>query len=113
MVKVMIRAVIKKFIRDYFDFFIKDLPYSETEFNSQYSIITSEWFAIKKDVKQHDIQSSQQLFHLLDDLFEKSEVLYYQLFGSNNSYFSLKFSQNIRSQWAEIQRIAKAVFNEV
>lgn len=108
----MINAVLKKFIRDYIDFFTKELPYSETEFNAYYSIITSEWFAIKKDVKQHDIQNLQQLFQLLDELFEKSEMLYYQLFGSTNSYFVLKNSQNVRSRWSEIQRIAKAILNE-
>lgn len=111
MVKGMIRAVLKKFVRDYIDFFTKELPHSETEFNSYYSIITSEWFAIKKDVKQHGIQNSQQLFHLLDDLFEKSGELYYQLIGSTSSYFALKNSQNVRSRWGEIQRVAKTVLN--
>lgn len=108
----MIRTVLKKFIRDYIDFFTKGLPLSEAEFNSYYSIITSEWFAIKKDVKQHDIQDLQELFYLLDDLFEKSEGLYYQLIGSTSSYFALRNSQDVQSRWSEIQRIAKAVLNE-
>lgn len=108
----MTKPVIKKFIRDYIVFFTQELPHTETEFSSYYGIITSEWFAIKKDLNQQDLQSSEQLFRLLDDLFEKSEILYYQLIGSTHSYFSLKNSQNVRSQWGEIQKTAKAVLNE-
>lgn len=112
MVNEMNRAVLNEFIRVYLVFFTKELPFLESEFKNYYGIATSEWFAIKKDMTQDFIRSSQKIFQLLDDLFEKAEMFYYQLIGSistDASYAKLKNYPDIQSRWNEIQRLAKAV----
>lgn len=108
----MIRPALKNFIQNYIVFFTRELPELEEEFKGHYSIITSEWLAIRKDIKSFDLQTSQSLYQQLDDLFEKAEVLYYRIIGAD-SYSSSTCSKDIQSRWTEIQRVGKDVLNKL
>jgi len=94
-----------KFIRNFFSnhirFFQSQLPSDEKTYDFNYSIATTDWRALKKEIHRYSL--SPQTINDLEQLFRLAEDFTYSL--KSFERYSVAIS-SLTSKWKEVQSFA-------
>lgn len=97
--------IITRFNKNHLNFFKKPLPLDESQFDLQYTMATTEWRSIKREIIKFNI--CQENVNKIDRLFELADSFLYALKGGNTGYHIAKFT--LISKWQAIQNIASSI----
>lgn len=102
------QEIMNHFFRSSIAFFSKNVPQEESQFKYEFHQAHSDWVGMKFQIETYPIKPS--LIKPIIELFDKAQLYFYCIVGSQQSYSAATFTH--RNRWMELQALAKGIQKE-